>query len=165
MRIAEWLETQDVEYYMETHLAATTVDVRAQRLLVRPRQVLGAVLVNADGRLIMCAVPADREIDLAALRVVLGRGEVHPAAQSEVGRLCGGCEPGSEPPIGRLFAVPTLLDASVREEAWVFLPAGTARVSILMARADLERVSKATVAAFTRSAPAACSKRLLARSA
>ena len=47
------------------------------------------------------------------------------------------------------MGVGTLLDASVRDEEWVFVSAGTARPSILMMRADLERISGASVAAFT----------------
>jgi Ala-tRNA(Pro) deacylase len=150
MRIAELLENENIEYDMETHPAAFTARELAWSEQARPHQVVKPVLVEADGRKIMCAVPGDRRIDFSALRNVLGCDDVHLVDESELERTCLDCEVGAEPPVGRIFGLSTVMDASVRDESWVYFQAGTHNTAIIMEEPDFERVACPKIGRFTR---------------
>src|SRR5437660_4962958 len=68
-----------------------------------------ALVLKAGERFLMAVLPADRKLDSKKARESLGVKSLRFAERSEVERLTG-LQPGSIPPFGSLFELPTLCD-------------------------------------------------------
>src|SRR6185436_10370695 len=112
-------------------------------------RVVKPVIVNLDGEFVLCALPASYRIDLDLLRRELNADEVRLASEAEVAQLCD-CQPGSEPPIGWLFGMPTLIDESLFEDDRVTFPAGTCDEAITMSFLEFFRLAQPAVGHFCR---------------
>jgi Ala-tRNA(Pro) deacylase len=60
------------------------------------------------------------------------------------------CELGAEPPIGRLWGLPTLMDESLTSDDMVMFQAGTHDQAITMTLAEYRRIAQPEMAHFAR---------------
>ena len=72
------------------------------------------------------------------------------ADEEAMRQIFGDCELGAEPPIGRLYGIPTLMDESLFADDRVTFQAGTHCDAITMSLADYRRVAQPEVAYFGR---------------
>jgi Ala-tRNA(Pro) deacylase len=72
------------------------------------------------------------------------------ADEQTLERLFPGCELGAEPPIGKLFGMPTLMDESLTADDTVTFQAGTHTDSVTMPLAEYRRIADAEIAHFGR---------------
>ncbi|HSU68201.1 MAG TPA: YbaK/EbsC family protein, partial [Tepidisphaeraceae bacterium] len=114
------------------------------------RQVIKPVVVKADGHFVMCALPASHRIDMSALREQLEAEDVKIADEQKLRELFPDCELGAEPPIGRLYNMPTLMDESLVADAHVTFQAGTHCQAITMSLAEYRRVAQPEMGYFGR---------------
>ena len=101
MRITEFLDQAGVRYDLRRHTPVFTSQGLAQREHERGRYVAKPVIVKADGRYVMCVLPAPRKVDLAKLKDPLGAETVALADEDQIGKLFPDCELGAEPPFGK----------------------------------------------------------------
>jgi Ala-tRNA(Pro) deacylase len=83
------------------------------------------VIVKADGRFLMCVLPANGRIDLEKLRSQLDANSVALADEQDFEGLFPGCELGAEPPFGNLFNLPTMMDRTLEKDDHILFQAGT----------------------------------------
>jgi Ala-tRNA(Pro) deacylase len=133
---------------LSQHPIAYTAQDLASVEHVPGRQVIKPVVVKADGRFVMCALPASHQIDLAALREQLQAKEVNLADEQKLSELFPDCELGAEPPIGRLYNMPTIMDESLIADARVMFQAGTHRDAITMSLTEYRRVAQPEMGYF-----------------
>ncbi len=150
MRISEFLDRADVKYQYDEHPEAMTAGQLAAVERVSRHNVIKPVMVEADGEMLMCAVPGDRRIDLESLRQALHAGYVRMIEEREIGKICSDCELGAEPPIGKLYGLRTVMDESLRDDDRVVFQAGTHRTAIWMDERDFEKIADPQVARFAR---------------
>src|SRR3954470_18150815 len=112
MDVRTYLDEQGVHYQWSQHDPAYSAQQVAQAEHFSGKRVIKPVLVKADGQFVLCALPAGYLIDMMELRNALDAKTVDIAPEDELGRLCGDCELGAEPPIGKMYGVPTIVDAS-----------------------------------------------------
>ena len=62
--------------------------------------------------------------------------------------LFKGCELGAEPPIGRIFGMPTIMDESLFADERVTFQAGTHQDAVTMTLADYRKIAQPEVAYF-----------------
>jgi Ala-tRNA(Pro) deacylase len=98
----------------------------------------------------MCALPASHQVDLLALRQQLQAQDVQLADEQKLGELFPDCELGAEPPIGKLYNMPTLMDESLVADARVTFSAGTHRDAITMSLTEYRRVAQPEMGYFGR---------------
>ena len=79
----------------------------------------------------MFVVPADRKLDSTAVRRAQGWKKMRFATREEVLALTG-LTPGSIPPFGSLFGLPTLCDQRLGENAIINFNAGDHGISVSM---------------------------------
>ena len=108
------------------------------------------VVVRADGQFVMCALPASHRIDLDELREQLQCDDVSLADEPALKEMFPDCELGAEPPIGRLYGMPTIMDESLFADDKVTFQAGTHCDAVTMSLADYRRVAMPEVAYFGR---------------
>ena len=148
MNILSFLDEQGVRCRLSHHDTAFTSQELAQLEHVSGKNVIKPVVVKADGQFVMCAVPASHRIDLNTLRAQLQANEVELADETELAKIFCECELGAEPPIGRLFGMPTLMDESLFADDRVTFQAGTHQDAVTMTLADYRKVASPEVAYF-----------------
>jgi Ala-tRNA(Pro) deacylase len=94
-----------------------------------------ALVVKAGERFVMLVIPADRKLDSKKARVGIGVKAIRFATKEEVLQLTG-LEPGSIPPFGSLFGLPTYVDPALALNASINFNAADHSISIQMAHAD-----------------------------
>jgi Cys-tRNA(Pro)/Cys-tRNA(Cys) deacylase len=117
---------------------------------VAPARVLKTLVAEVDGRgLVVALVPADRELDLKALAAEIGGKRAGIADGKQAERASGYLKDGISP-FGQRQRSPTVVDASVRAHATVFVNGGRRGLEIELARDDLIRALDASVAPIAR---------------
>jgi Cys-tRNA(Pro)/Cys-tRNA(Cys) deacylase len=107
-------------------------------------QLFKTLVANADGKLAVFVVPADRQLDLRAAgkRVTLaGKAE----AERATGYVVGGISP-----LGQRKQLPATVDASVYDWETVLVSAGRRGLQIELAPGDLVALTAARIAAIAR---------------
>lgn len=94
-----------------------------------------ALVCKADDRFVMIVLPADRKLASKAVRKNAGVKSLRFASREEVEQLTG-LAPGSIPPFGSLFGLPTWCDQRLSEHAKINFNAGDHSLSVSMTHAD-----------------------------
>ena len=150
VNLQTWLDEMGVSYRASHHATAYTAQDLAAAEHLPGRQVIKPVVVRADGRFVMCALPACHRIDMEALRRQLQANQIQLADEGKLAELFPDCELGAEPPIGRLYGMPMIMDESVVADSRVTFQAGTHSDAVTMSLADFRRVAKPEMGYFGR---------------
>lgn len=150
MNLQSYLDEMGVHYHLTQHPTAYTAQDLAHAEHVSGRRVLKPVVVEADGQFVLCALPACHKIDLAELRDQLEAQNVRLVDESRLRDIFPDCELGAEPPIGRIYGMPTIMDESVLQDDRVTFQAGRHDAAVTMSVADYRRLAQPEIAHFGR---------------
>jgi Ala-tRNA(Pro) deacylase len=106
-----------------------------------------ALICKGERRFVMFVVPADRKLDSHAVRRAKGWRKLRFASREEVMELTG-LAPGSIPPFGSLFGLPTLCDERLGENEIINFNAGDHSISVSMRYVDYLLVEKPELGTF-----------------
>ena len=106
-----------------------------------------ALVSKGGDEFVMFVIPADLRLAGKAVRRARGWRKLRFADREEVARLTG-LAPGSIPPFGSLFALPTLCDSRLSENETINFNAGDHAISISMPYADYLRVESPQLGCF-----------------
>jgi Ala-tRNA(Pro) deacylase len=149
MNVVEYLNEQKCKYEMVHHKPAYTAEQLARVENVPRRQVAKPVVVEADGRFLLCVLPADRKIDFMALQKHLKVKQVRLADESQMARLFEDSQVGAEAPFGNIYNLPTLIDKTLTKDKEITFLAGTHETSIRMPVEEYLRLVRPTVLKFS----------------
>jgi Ala-tRNA(Pro) deacylase len=150
MTVQSFLDEMGISYRTSRHPIAYTAQDLASSEHVPGRQVIKPVVVKADARFVMCALPASHRVDLDALRVQLEADDVHLVSERKLQELFPDCELGAEAPIGRLYDMETIMDESLIADARVTFQAGTHSDAVTMSLAEYRRAAQPEMGYFSR---------------
>ena len=150
MNLPSYLDDQGVNYRLSNHPETYRSQDLAQIEHVSGRNVVKPVLVKADGQFVLCALPASYKVDLMELRNQLRCKEVSLADESQLRQCFPDCELGAEPPIGKIWGLPTLMDESLTADDMVTFQAGTHDQAVTMTLAEYRRIAQPEMAHFAR---------------
>jgi prolyl-tRNA editing enzyme YbaK/EbsC (Cys-tRNA(Pro) deacylase) len=146
-RLLSWLAATGVPFRRLEHppvrTSAEAAAVRGTPLEAGAK----ALVVRADGRAVHLVLPADRRVDNARLRQILGARTVRFVTAAELETLTG-CVPGGVPPFGHLFGLDVLVDEGLTRADEIAFNAGSPSVSVIMRGADFLRLAGARVCRF-----------------
>jgi len=148
MNLHNYLDRFNVRYLLTEHPVAYTAQALAQAEHVSGYQVIKPVLIEADGQMVLCALPACGRIDLEALRDSLDASYIRLADEEALREVFRGCELGAEPPIGALFGLPTIADESLLEQRKVTFQAGNHHEAVTMTMDDYRRLAQPGIGRF-----------------
>lgn len=148
-RLTAYFRENGVGYESLTFREVYTAQEVAAALHLPGWHLAKVVIVKADDRLVMLALPAPARVDFAALKNVLGVKEARLAKEAEFKDLFPDCEIGGMPPFGNLYDVPVYVDRSLTEAGEIAFLAGSHHEAMKIAYADFERLAQPTVAEFT----------------
>ena len=150
MTLQSYLDEMGVPYKLSHHPTTYTAQDLAAVEHISGGKVIKPVVVKADGKFMLCALPASYRVDVSALREELNAREVTLVDEQTLGEIFHDCELGAEPPIGRLYGLSTLMDDSLEKDAQVTFQAGTHRDAVTMSLRDYIRLTEPQITHFAR---------------
>jgi Ala-tRNA(Pro) deacylase len=106
-----------------------------------------ALVCKGEEGFVMFVVPADRKLDSHAVRRAKGWKKMRFATREEVLQLTG-LTPGSIPPLGSLFGLPTHCEERLGKNDIINFNAGDHGISVSMRYADYVQVEKPELGIF-----------------
>jgi Ala-tRNA(Pro) deacylase len=100
-----------------------------------------ALVCKADEQFVLIVLPANRRLASKLVRKNAGVKSLRFASKEEVEQLTG-LAPGSIPPLGSLFDLPTWCDEALAEQERINFNAGDHAISISLAFAEFARVEQ-----------------------
>ena len=134
-RVEELLREQGVAFDVLRHEPVYT---SAEAAAIRGAPLASgakALICKGDDDFVMFVMPADLKLASKAVRRARRWRKLRFANRDEVLQLTG-LEPGSIPPFGSLFGLPTLCDSRLTENETINFNAGDHCISVTMTSAD-----------------------------
>jgi Ala-tRNA(Pro) deacylase len=153
-RLETYLRDEGVPFEVQHHPVAYTAQQVAASEHIPGKLLAKTVMVIADGKMVMLALPAPYRVDLESAAAVLGAKEVRLAHEAEFGAAFPDCEVGAMPPFGNLYGVPVYVDRALAEDETIVFRAGTHTDTMRLKCADCARLVRPTVAEFAHPAHA-----------
>jgi Ala-tRNA(Pro) deacylase len=145
-RVREHLISHGVGYEIHEHPETFTAQELAAVEHVPGRRVAKAVILSADGRLVMAVLAAPDHVSLTKAKQVLGCEDVRLAGELEFGPVFSDCELGAEPPFGTLYGMATYVDGRLLEAEEILFSGGDHTHSIRIATSDYLAILEPTEA-------------------
>jgi Ala-tRNA(Pro) deacylase len=140
-RIELLLKSAAVSYDVSRHEPVFTSEEAARVRGVPLATGAKALVCKGEGGFLMFVMPADRRLDSRRVRKELGYRRLRFANREEVLELTG-LTPGSIPPFGSLFDLPTLCDQRLGDHEKINFNAGDHCISVSMWFADYVQVEQ-----------------------
>jgi Ala-tRNA(Pro) deacylase len=145
-----YLREKQVPFDVRHHPRAITAQEVAASEHVPGKMLAKTVMVLADGKMVMLALPAPHQVDVDKAGKVLG-GEVRLAKEEEFENTFPDCEVGAMPPFGNLYEVPVYVEAALAEDETIVFRAGTHTDTMSLSYADFEKLAEPTISEFAAS--------------
>jgi Ala-tRNA(Pro) deacylase len=146
-KLINYLNEKKISYEILHHPEAFTAQTIAAAEHVKGRHHAKVVMVKSGGEHLMTVLPADSRVDLEKLEKLTGKS-TSLEREAEFKDLFPDCAPGTMPPFGDLYGVPTYVDRNLASEDYIVFEAGTHTDAIRLAYSDYERAAKPRVEAF-----------------
>ena len=146
-RIDQFLRQRGVVFKVLRHEPVYTSDEAARVRGTSLASGAKALICKADDRFLMFVLPADRRLASKQVRKNNAIRSLRFAKGEEVRQLTE-LEPGSIPPFGSLFQLPTWCDQRLAEQEVINFNAGDHAISISMRYADYQDVEQPTLGDF-----------------
>ena len=130
-RIVDLLRAGDVSFDVLRHEPVYTSEEAAQVRGTPLASGAKALVCKADSDFLLLVMPADRRLDSKRLRRAYQIRKLRFASRDDLLELTG-LEPGSVPPFGSLFGLPTWCDELLAEQSTINFNAGDHSISISM---------------------------------
>ncbi len=140
-RLKDKLTAAEVPFTVSHHEPVFTSEQAAAVRGVALGSGAKALVIKAGESFVMLVVPADRKLDSKKARASLGVKAIRFATKEEVLELTG-LQPGSIPPFGSLFNLPTYVDPALAAHSSINFNAGDHAISIQMSHADFVKVEQ-----------------------
>lgn len=146
-RIKRLLDENDVAYDVLRHEPVYTSEEAAAVRGTPLASGAKALICKGDDHIVMFILPADRKLASREIRRSRKWRKLRFLSRDEVLELTG-LQPGSIPPFGRLFDLPTLCDERLGENERINFNAGDHSISVSMRYEDYLRVESPDMGEF-----------------
>jgi Ala-tRNA(Pro) deacylase len=140
-RIKQMLDEHSARYEVLHHEPVFTSEQAARVRGTSLSSGAKALICKCDQTMILFVMPADRRLDGRAVRRQFGWKSLRFASVEEVDQMTG-LKPGSIPPFGSLFNMPTYCDERLSENVTINFNAGEHAISISMLYEDYLRAER-----------------------
>lgn len=147
MRVSQYLSDQHVCFEEVVHAPAYTSQKLARSLHISGRRVLKSILLKGPRGFFVAVLPAAQRVDVPRLSAMLG-GAVRLASVEELYVQFNDCEWGALMPFGRLYGMPTILEATIPLDAEIVYEAQQHAVAIRMSCRDYVKLEHPERLAF-----------------
>jgi Ala-tRNA(Pro) deacylase len=106
--------------------------------------------VDADGEKMIAVLPVVAKLDTELMAEGLGKKRVRPIAEEQFAALFPDCELGAEPPLGRLYQLPVVVDARYAEGKTILFRAGSHEETVEMRFDEYQALERPRTLPLTR---------------
>ena len=149
MSVAAFLDKSGISYETSEHHPTFTAQRIAAVEHEPGRFVAKPVIINVDGKYMMCVLAACSKIDLRSLKNQLGANSIELVDESVLSIMFEDCELGAEPPFGNLYDLPTIMDKALTDDDHILFQANTHERAIRMKMADYRAIVQPKVLDFS----------------
>jgi Ala-tRNA(Pro) deacylase len=148
-KVRAFLDENHIKYVVISHSKAYTAQGIAAMAHIRGQELAKTVIVKLDGALAMAVLPASYQVDLLAVKKVVGVKDASLASEREFKQHFPDCETGAMPPFGNLYGIPMYVDEMLTRDKEIAFNAGTHLELIRMKYDDFDRLAEPEVLAFS----------------
>jgi Ala-tRNA(Pro) deacylase len=141
MRVAVFLQQQQVDFEFLPHAPAYSAPQRAKHLRLPGAQVAKAVLLRGEASFYLAVLPSTHQVDTELLSQALAQ-PIRLANDREMADVFRDCEFGVVPPFGTLYGLPTLLDEALEPNSTIVFEGQTSVEAIRLRCQDYERLER-----------------------
>jgi Ala-tRNA(Pro) deacylase len=148
LRLEEFLHKHQTPFTTIIHSTTYTAQGTAAVAHVPGQELAKTVILNADGCLAMAVLPANKQLDLALFRSMMGAQSMALATEEEFDRAFPDCELGAMPPFGNLYNVPVYVEETLTHHSEIVFNAGYHSELIRMSFRDFCQLVHPVIAKF-----------------
>jgi Ala-tRNA(Pro) deacylase len=148
-KVRAFLDEHHIKFVVISHSKAYTAQGIAAIAHIRGQELAKTVIVKLDGALAMAVLPASYQVDLLALKKVVGVKDASLASEREFKQHFPDCETGAMPPFGNLYGIPVYVDETLTRDQEIAFNAGTHFELIRMDYEDFDRLVEPEVMEFS----------------
>lgn len=149
-KLKNFLDENKIKYVTVKHSNAYTAQEVAATAHVSGKEFAKTVIINREGRLIMCVLPASYKVDFGQLKANLESDNVALASEAEFNHHFPDCEVGAMPPFGNLYDMKVYVAEVLTHNKEIAFNAGTHTEIIRMSFEDFERLVNPRVLRFSK---------------
>ncbi len=146
-KLTSFLDNSEINYKKIEHEASYTSEDSARLRGVNLHSGAKALIVKADDKFIMIVLPADMSLNSNSTRKEITCKKLRFASKEEVDSLTG-LQPGSIPPFGSLFNLPSYCDVNLKDNEVIYFNAGMHTRSIGLNYNDFLKLEKPILGSF-----------------
>ena len=146
-RLCDKLQQQAIDFEVMRHPPVFTSEEAARVRGTDLASGAKALVCKADGNMVMFVLPADQRLASRQVRRQCGIKSLRFASRDEVLALTG-LAPGSIPPFGSLFGLPTFCDERLTQQDSINFNAGDHAISLSMRCEDYLAVEQPEIGDF-----------------
>jgi Ala-tRNA(Pro) deacylase len=146
--ISRYLDSQHVSYQSNRHSPAYTAQGIAQAQHLSGKKLAKVVMVVADNKLVMAAVPANCRVDLHRLGQLMSAKTTKLASEEQFKDVFPDCELGAMPPLGNIYHLDVWVDSALQLHNEICFNAGTHAETIQMTFTDFSRLVQPKTGSF-----------------
>jgi Ala-tRNA(Pro) deacylase len=147
-RLNGFLQDKGVEFSVLQHTPVFTSDEAAAVRGTSLASGAKALVCKADDQFVLIVLPANRRLASKLVRKESGVKSLRFATREEVQQLTG-LAPGSIPPFGTLFNLPTWCDRRLSDQSQINFNAGDHAISISMSYEDFLRAESPRTGSYS----------------
>jgi Ala-tRNA(Pro) deacylase len=148
-KVKAFLDEHHIKYVVISHSKAYTAQGIAAIAHIPGQELAKTVIVKLDGALAMAVLPASYQVDLLALKKVVGVKDASLASEREFKQHFPDCETGAMPPFGNLYGIPVYVDETLTHDKEIAFNAGTHLELIRMDYHDFDKLVEPEVLTFS----------------
>jgi Ala-tRNA(Pro) deacylase len=147
-RLSSFLQGKGIEFSVLQHAPVFTSEEAAAVRGTSLASGAKALVCKADEQFVLIVLPADHRLASKLVRKEAGVKSLRFATREEVEQLTG-LAPGSIPPFGSLFNLPTWCDSRLSEQPRINFNAGDHAISISMTYEDFLRAESPRMGCYS----------------
>ncbi len=149
-KLKNFLDENNIKYVTVRHSNAYTAQEVAATAHVSGKEFAKTVIINRDGELVMCVLPASYRVDFEQLKENLGTNNISLANEAEFKYHFPDCEVGAMPPFGNLYDMKVYVAESLANNEEIAFNAGSHVEIVRISYKDFERLAEPKVMRFSR---------------
>jgi Ala-tRNA(Pro) deacylase len=137
--VGDALAFEEIDFQILRRVPADSPADTARKAGITPERLAKAVLLKDAHGYLLTVMPATHVLDLDALRKELHR-QLTLAEDEDLDDLFCDCVVGAVPPIGPWYRVPTVVEASLKEQPDIYFEAGDQRSLVHVTETSFEKL-------------------------
>lgn len=148
-KLKKFLDENNIKYVSIRHSNAYTAQEIASAVHVSGNEFAKTVIVNLEGQMVMCVLPASYKVDFEQLKEIMGVKNLNLANEAEFSYMFPDCEAGAMPPFGNLWDMEVYVAESLTSNDEIAFNAGSHTEVIKLKFDDFRRLVNPKIFRFS----------------